>query len=82
MVAFCSKGLTNQSLLLLFSVSSLEIVIFDPQNNKNTFLLNKPNIGLYVPKNHTPYIRNISSSTVTLHLLNTNFFGLLKKIIQ
>jgi dTDP-4-dehydrorhamnose 3,5-epimerase-like enzyme len=62
----------NQSEFLIPLSGSFEVVT-DDGTTKTTYLLNKPNIGLYIPKGIWRELQNFSSGSVCLVLASDVF---------
>lgn len=63
--------LTQQSLMIALS-GSFEVIV-DDGKKRQTIMLNKPNVGLYIPTNVWREIENFSSGAVCLVLASTDF---------
>ena len=63
----------NDQLELLIALSGSFEVVLDDGANKKTVLLNKPNVGLLIPKQIWRELQNFSSGSVCLVLASDNF---------
>jgi len=63
----------NQSEFLIALSGSFEVIV-DDGNNKTSFFLNKPNIGLLIPNGYWRELENFSSGSVCL-VLASNIFS-------